>query len=65
MKRIILTVLASLFLCSPSFGWGREGHEAIAKIAEILKHYYTNYTIRKVACQEKMMKLGCNFIIEY
>ena len=34
MKRIILTVLAFLFLCSPSFGWGREGHEAIAKIAD-------------------------------
>ena len=34
MKRIILTVLASLFVCSPSFGWGREGHEAIAKIAD-------------------------------
>ena len=34
MKRILLTVLASLILCSPSFGWGREGHETIAKIAE-------------------------------
>lgn len=34
MKRILLTVLASLILCSPSFGWGREGHEAIAKIAD-------------------------------
>ena len=34
MKRIILTILASLFVCSPSFGWGREGHEAIAKIAD-------------------------------
>ena len=34
MKRILLTVLASLILCAPSFGWGREGHETIAKIAE-------------------------------
>ena len=34
MKRIVLTVLASLILCAPSFGWGREGHETIAKIAE-------------------------------
>ena len=34
MKRLLLTVLATLILCSPSFGWGREGHETIAKIAE-------------------------------
>ena len=34
MKRILLTVLATLVLCAPSFGWGREGHETIAKIAE-------------------------------
>ena len=34
MKKILLTVLATLILCAPSFGWGREGHETIAKIAE-------------------------------
>ena len=34
MKRIILTILASLLMASPSFGWGREAHETIAKIAD-------------------------------
>lgn len=34
MKRIVLIALAGLILCSPAFGWGREGHETIAKIAE-------------------------------
>lgn len=33
MKRI-LTVALAVVLCIPSFGWGREGHEAIAKIAD-------------------------------
>ena len=35
MKRIIIIVLSVLILCSPAFGWGREGHETIAKIAEM------------------------------
>lgn len=34
MKRIILSIFAGLLLCGPAFGWGREGHETIAKIAE-------------------------------
>ena len=33
MKKIVIYVLLSL-VCAPSFGWGREGHETIAKIAE-------------------------------
>lgn len=34
MKRIILSILAGLILCGPAFGWGREAHEIIAKIAD-------------------------------
>ena len=34
MKRFILIILAGLLVCSPAFGWGREGHETIAKIAD-------------------------------
>ena len=34
MKRVILSILACLILTSPVFGWGREGHETIARIAE-------------------------------
>lgn len=33
MRRFVLAILA-IVLCVPSFGWGREGHEAIAKIAD-------------------------------
>ena len=34
MKRVVLVILAVVLLGSPAFGWGREGHETIAKIAE-------------------------------
>lgn len=34
MKKIIISILVSLFMCGPAFGWGREGHETVAKIAE-------------------------------
>ena len=34
MKRIIITLIAIIAISAPSFGWGREGHEAIAKIAD-------------------------------
>lgn len=34
MRRIILIVLAAMMACGTAFGWGREGHETIAKIAE-------------------------------
>ena len=34
MKKILFTVLAGLILSAPAFGWGREGHEVIAKIAD-------------------------------
>lgn len=34
MKRIIITLIAIITISAPSFGWGREGHEAIAKIAD-------------------------------
>ena len=34
MKRLIVIFLAGLFIGSPAFGWGREGHETIAKIAD-------------------------------
>ena len=34
MKRVVLILLAVLISHVPSFGWGREGHEAIAKIAD-------------------------------
>lgn len=34
MRRIVLSLIAGLIICAPSFGWGREGHETIAKIAE-------------------------------
>lgn len=33
-RRIVLTVIAGLLMCGSAFGWGREGHEVIAKIAE-------------------------------
>lgn len=34
MKRITLVLLSTLLACGSAFGWGREGHEIIAKIAE-------------------------------
>ena len=34
MKRIVLSLIAGLIICGPALGWGREGHETIAKIAE-------------------------------
>ena len=34
MKRILSIVLLGLLVSGPAFGWGREGHETIAKIAE-------------------------------
>lgn len=34
MKKAVLILLTILISCAPSFGWGREGHEAIAKIAD-------------------------------
>lgn len=34
MKRTITSVFAFMILCASAFGWGREGHEVIAKIAE-------------------------------
>lgn len=34
MKRTILAVIAALMVCGPAFGWGREGHETIAAIAD-------------------------------
>ena len=34
MKRLIVLTLAVVFAAGPAFGWGREGHEVIAKIAE-------------------------------
>lgn len=34
MKKTVLILLTVLISCAPSFGWGREGHEAVAKIAD-------------------------------
>ena len=34
MKRIILIMLTGLLMSGSAFGWGREGHETIAKIAD-------------------------------
>ena len=34
MKRMTMIVLAAFMACGTAFGWGREGHEVIAKIAE-------------------------------
>ena len=34
MRRILYIVLLGLLTGGPAFGWGREGHETIAKIAE-------------------------------
>ena len=34
MKRILIAALVAALACSNAFGWGREGHETIAKIAE-------------------------------
>ena len=34
MKRFILILMAGLLMSSSAFGWGREGHETIAKIAD-------------------------------
>ena len=34
MKKIALIVLAAMMACGTAFGWGRAGHEVIAKIAE-------------------------------
>ena len=35
MKKLLILLLCSaLFHSGPVFGWGREGHETIAKIAE-------------------------------
>ena len=34
LKRVFLAVVAGLILYCPASGWGREGHETIAKIAE-------------------------------
>lgn len=34
MKKMILALAAFVLMAAPSFGWGREGHEAIAKIAD-------------------------------
>jgi hypothetical protein len=34
MRRLILIFFAGLFIGSPAFAWGREGHETIAKIAD-------------------------------
>ena len=34
MKKIVILLIALVTMSTPSFGWGREGHEAIAKIAD-------------------------------
>lgn len=34
MKKITLIIISVLMACGTAFGWGREGHETIAKIAE-------------------------------
>jgi hypothetical protein len=34
MKRVIILMIALVAMSAPSYGWGREGHEAIAKIAD-------------------------------
>lgn len=34
MKRLMITMIAGLFITGSAFGWGREGHETIAKIAD-------------------------------
>ena len=34
MKKLILIIAAGLIMCGPAFGWGREGHETIAAIAD-------------------------------
>ena len=34
MKKIALIAIAVMMACGTAFGWGREGHEVIAKIAE-------------------------------
>lgn len=34
MKKFIISILAGMIFSSTMFGWGREGHEAIAKIAD-------------------------------
>ena len=34
IKKIFMIMIAGLLMCGPAFGWGREGHEIIAKIAD-------------------------------
>ena len=34
MKKFILIMMAGLLMSGSAFGWGREGHETIAKIAD-------------------------------
>lgn len=34
MKRVLIALILMVAVSAPSFGWGREGHEAIAKIAD-------------------------------
>lgn len=54
MKRILLAVLIAALSCPQVFGWGREGHETIAAIAEknlkpstkkIVEKYLDNHSI--------------------
>ena len=33
-KRFFMLMIAGLLLCGPAFGFGREAHETVAKIAE-------------------------------
>ena len=34
MRRLLLIMMAGLLMSGSAFGWGREGHETIAKIAD-------------------------------
>ena len=34
MKKFLIMIMAGLLISSSAFGWGREGHETIAKIAD-------------------------------
>ena len=34
MRRLVLIMMAGLLMGGSAFGWGREGHETIAKVAD-------------------------------
>ena len=54
MKKVLIAALIAALTCGTAFGWGREGHETIAKLAEynlkpharkIVEKYLDNHSI--------------------